>query len=255
LGIPKRIGYNYRNRGKFLTHKIDLEGFDKKHVALYYMDLLKLIGLKSKDNFATYTCTSKEDDRWADSFLEENGITRKFILGIVPGGGKSWGNEARYRRWPVAHFAHVADRIIKDFRIPIILFGDNAEIELCKNMESFMHEHIVNIAGKTNVGQFMALVKRCGIIFCNEGGPLHISVALNRPTVSIFGPVDEKIYGPYSQDMSRHIVVSNRKHCKPCYSKFKHKKCESIICLNSISEDEVYNAVKLLMERVSVHRK
>jgi len=217
---------------------------------LYYLDLLKLIGLEIPDNIFTSAFCLKEDEEWADNFMKTKSINKKFILGVVPGGGKSWGNEARYRRWPVSHFAHVTDRLIHDFQIPILLFGDSTEAELCKNMESFMRNPIINIAGKTTVGQFMALVSRCSIIFCNEGGPLHISVALKIPTVSIFGPVDEKIYGPYSPEISKHIVVSNRASCLPCYAKFKHRKCESITCLNSISEDEAYNAIRGLMEKL-----
>ena len=40
-GVKKRIGFNYKKRGIFLTDKIDLTGFDDKNVALYYLDLAK----------------------------------------------------------------------------------------------------------------------------------------------------------------------------------------------------------------------
>ncbi len=43
LGIKKRIGFNYKNRGRFLTDKIDIDGYEDKHVVEYYLDLLKFI--------------------------------------------------------------------------------------------------------------------------------------------------------------------------------------------------------------------
>ena len=251
LGIPKRIGFNYRNRGRFLTDKIDLEGFEEKHVVLYYLDFLKLLDIDiSKDTFPEMFI-SRDDDIWAKEFIRENGLDRKFILGVVPGGGKSWGKDAKYRRWPVLKFAHVIDKLIGNFNLSIILFGDKDEKELCNNMQSVIHNKVINLGGKTSLEQFMSLIKHCRLVLCNEGGSLHIAVALGMPTVSIFGPVDEKKYGPHSPGMSKHIIVSDRSKCKPCYSKFKYKKCDKIVCLDSISEDKVFDAVKTLMRRLS----
>ena len=34
-GIKQRIGYDYHNRGRFLTGKINLKGYESKHVADY----------------------------------------------------------------------------------------------------------------------------------------------------------------------------------------------------------------------------
>ncbi len=251
LGIPKRIGFNYRNRGRFLTDKLDLQGFEKKHVVLHYLDLLKLLNINiSEKSIFTEAFTFQEDDAWANGFIKEFDLNEKFILGVVAGGGKSWGKDARYRRWPVSKFVHVIDRLIGNFNISIILFGDKDEKGLCNNIQSVIHNKVINLGGKTSLGQFMSLVKHCRLFLCNEGGSLHIAVALGVPTVSIFGPVDEKIYGPYSPNTSRHIIVSDRSKCKPCYSKFKYKKCDEIICLDSISEDKVFDAVTKLIESI-----
>ncbi len=44
LWIPNRVGFNYKNRGIFLTQKLTIErGFSAKHVVEYYQDLLALI--------------------------------------------------------------------------------------------------------------------------------------------------------------------------------------------------------------------
>ena len=46
VGIPKRIGFNYKNRSPFLTRKVKLEGYEGRPVAEYYLDLLKELNLK-----------------------------------------------------------------------------------------------------------------------------------------------------------------------------------------------------------------
>ena len=40
-GIPKRIGFNYRQRGTFLTDKILFQEYTGKHIIEYDLDLLK----------------------------------------------------------------------------------------------------------------------------------------------------------------------------------------------------------------------
>ena len=37
LGIKRRVGFNYKNRGRFLTDKIDTNGYSSKHVVEYYL--------------------------------------------------------------------------------------------------------------------------------------------------------------------------------------------------------------------------
>ena len=51
-GIRQRIGYNYHNRGRFLTKSLKIADYYKaKHVVDYYLDLLKLIDI----NMTTWT--------------------------------------------------------------------------------------------------------------------------------------------------------------------------------------------------------
>lgn len=249
LGVKKRIGFNYHNRGRFLTEKLPLEGFEKKHVCLYYLDILKLIGIKA-ENFYPETYTSKANDNYADQFIKNNNLEGKKIVGVIPGGGLSWGKNASYRRWPVNNFSDVSDKLAGEFKVSIVLFGDSNEADLCNQIEARVKHNVVNMGGKTNVGEFMALLKKCSFVICNEGGPLHIAVALGVPTVSIFGPVNELVYGPFATDMAKHIVVADRSKCEPCYSKFRHKKCYTQSCLHSLSQEKVLDAARKIFKGI-----
>jgi ADP-heptose:LPS heptosyltransferase len=103
--------------------------------------------------------------------------------------------------------------------------------------------------GKTNLRNFLGLINRCRLIITNDGGPLHMAVGMGVNTVSIFGPVDEKIYGPYPSS-SNHVVISKTDmKCRPCYKKFKHNVCRERPCLNSIGHEEVLQAVKCLLSK------
>ncbi|MCX5686632.1 MAG: lipopolysaccharide heptosyltransferase II [Candidatus Omnitrophica bacterium] len=246
--IPVRIGFNYRKRGRFLTHRIDIRGFDKKHVIEYYLELGKALGLDTQDKEMSIS-VAKEDSEWADKFLEASGISKNDrICGIIPGCGASWGEDASYRRWPADKFAGAADHFSARHGYKTLIFGDSKELALCSKVQSVMKTAAVQVCGKTTLGQFAALLDRCDLVITNDGGPLHMAVALRKKTISIFGPVDEHVYGPYPQS-SLHIVITSDEPCRPCYKNFKYVKCETLKCLNNIETDKVIKAAEALMVR------
>jgi ADP-heptose:LPS heptosyltransferase len=107
------------------------------------------------------------------------------------------------------------------------------------------HEPVI-ACGRTSIGMFLSLASRCALIVTNDGGPLHMSVSLGVKTVSIFGPVDEKVYGPYPPS-ERHITVTADVPCRPCYRNFKYVKCDSNRCLKEIRPEEVLAAAEKLL--------
>jgi len=70
-----------------------------------------------------------------------------------------------------------------------------------------------------------------------------MAAALGVNTVSLFGPVDEKVYGPYPPS-DRHVVLTGDAECRPCYKNFRYKECDDRICLDSIEPAEVLEAVR-----------
>ncbi|MDP8211899.1 MAG: lipopolysaccharide heptosyltransferase II [Candidatus Zapsychrus exili] len=240
-GIPKRIGFNYKNRSIFLNKKIKLEGYEGKHIVEYYLELLCEIGVSTEKKELKLNI-SKEDDAWSKDFFNKNGIEGKNTIALVPGGGASWGKDARYKCLPAEKYAKLADKIIENYSLDIILLGDASEHELCMKIAHLMDKKPILVAGKTTIGQFAALVSKCRCVVLNDGGPLHISVAAGAKTISVFGPVDENVYGPFPSD--GHIVVKASVVCRPCYRKFRRSSCEHISCLNNITVEDLFRKVQ-----------
>lgn len=241
IGIPKRLGFNYKNRSPFLTKKVPLEGYEGRPVAEYYLSLLKELNLQVHTRQLELVI-KREDRQWAEDFLVQHGLLRDSVIGIVPGGGASWGKDAVYKRWPQEKYAKLADKIIENFSTRIILLGDKTEEDLCKGIEDLMKQKTVQACGKTSLGQCAALMERCTLVIVNDGGPLHIAVASGVKTVSLFGPVDEDVYGPYPRD--DHRIVTKTIACRPCYRQFRRASCDHISCLNQIEIEDVFNRVE-----------
>ena len=246
-GIKDRRGFNYKGRGRFLTRRIAFNGFNDKPVADYYLDLIGLEARGSRLQGQDTVLISTDKDRaYIDDFLRKSGVGHEdFLVGIAPGGGISFGKRDQdRRRWPAERFAKLADRITKEFKAKIILICGPGEEELVREIAGFMREGKL-AAPKTSIREMAALCKRCSIVICSEGGPLHIASSQKARTISIFGPVDEKVYGPYPPG-ERNVVIPSVAECRPCYKRFRLPECNTKVCLDDISVSSVFEVFRNL---------
>ena len=147
-GIKKRIGLDYKGRGRFLTDKVKLAGYSGKHVVEYYLDLLSFIDPNCRGHFPAFGGTpfqqgnvpyslevSKESRIEVRSILKEYGVTATdLLIGVSPGGGASWGRDAIYKQWPAEKFAQLIDRLIKDLNAKVVLLGSAEEKPIAEIM-------------------------------------------------------------------------------------------------------------------------
>lgn len=248
LGIKKRIGFNYKNRGRFLTDKVDIDGYSDKHVVEYYLDLLKILGIIAKTR-SLELAVSETGRLKVRNIFDSHGIKDKdLIIGIAAGAGASWGQDASLKHWPAEKFAQLADKIIANFGAKIIIIGDESERSIAATIINAMHNKAINLAGAITLEELGAVIDNFNILLANDGGPLHMAAALGKKTVSFFGPVDPKVYGPYPPDEKRHIVLRKNMECSPCYVRFHLSGCKrNKECLETIDVDSALDAVAKLL--------
>jgi ADP-heptose:LPS heptosyltransferase len=110
------------------------------------------------------------------------------------------------------------------------------------------NKKVINAVGRTDLGQCAALLEKCSLLIANDSGPLHMACALGVPTVSVFGPVDEQVYGPVGEAF-RHRVVTAAVECRPCYANFSKPHCRTMRCLQDIKAADVIQAAVELLEK------
>lgn len=237
-GIDKRIGLDYKNRGVFLTDKLPLEGFENRHVAEHYLDLLDLVGLKPEiEEMCIYPDPVSLE--WADEYLSGKGLEEKPFMAVVPGGGASWGKQASRKRWHEEGFLAVADEL-SEKGVNIAILGDPLEEELCTFVAGKMKKEPKIKENNLTLKEYIALLSKSALVLCNDGGPLHLAVALGVPTVSVFGPVDEEVYGPFPRSAKHKVIKVEDLACRPCYSRFKLPECDfDTRCITDIKPEEV----------------
>lgn len=248
LGIKKRCGFNYKKRGRFLTDRIDIDCYAQKHVVEYYCGLLKFIKVTPETKNLDLYVTSQGKIKAAGLFKKLGINDKGLIIGIAPGAGASWGKDAGLKHWPAIKFAQLADKLINELKAQVLILADALEVPITEKIVSAMQNKPVDLTGKTSLEELIAVINNLEILVTNDGGPLHIAAALGKKTVSFFGPVDPKVYGPYPENERRHIVLSKALGCSPCYRNFQINPCQrNKECLKAISMEEAFLAVNRLL--------
>nr|MDA8216321.1 glycosyltransferase family 9 protein [Dehalococcoidales bacterium] len=86
----------------------------------------------------------------------------------------------------------------------------------CAEVAGRMKHEAAVVAGRTTVGELVALFERCSLVLGVDSGPLHMAVAAGTPTVHLFGPSDDRAFGPFG-DSNLHAVVRSDVECAPCH--------------------------------------
>ncbi len=113
---------------------------------------------------------------------------------------------------------------------------------LCSFVAREMGGRVVSTAGELSLRQLRALVKEMDLLVTNDTGAMHIAIALQTKTVSLFCPTNSWGVGPL-QDLHLHRVIKKDRPCDPCVS----KRCVNPYCMKLITVDEVFEEVKKLL--------
>ncbi len=247
LGIKRRVGFNFKRRGTFLTERIDLpDGFSGKHVIEFYRDLASLLSLVPDETGLRWYGDPAEEQSASEKAARAGlDLTQPYLV-VAPGGGSSWGKDAHFKQWAPEKFARLLSFLGAECSVKNVLaVGSVSEKELTARVKETCSLHVIDLAGQFSLGETAGLIQK-GICFVgNDGGLLHLAKAVGCPTVSIFGPVDPKVYGPYPRMSSDVVVYDTELSCRPCYRKFRYKAdCEHRACLTELSVDEVIRQIK-----------
>ena len=245
IGIRRRIGFDFKGRGFFLTHKDKLEGYDDRPVADTQLALLGYLGIRPgqvPSRLPLHVSAAVRNE--AAAFLKKNGFYENDkILGLAPGGGRSWGSNAYFKQWDPEKFAAAANAWNAARGHKILLLGDRGESDLLSRTAGLIRAAKAVAAGEA-LEKVCGLLLRCQALLCNDGGLLHLANALGVRTVSLFGPVDEKVYGPYGEG-TPHEVLTEPVPCRPCYRRFHFPPCPyERRCLSLLPQEKVLKALE-----------
>lgn len=141
------------------------------------------------------------------------------LLSRFPSANRPWigihpGARPPARRWLASHFASVGDALADRYGAQIVVTGGPGEEAIAAEVARQMRSRPLNLAGETTLGGLAAIIARLDLFISNDTGPAHLAVALDTPSVTIFGPADPDRWAPL--DQQRHPIVRRPVACSPC---------------------------------------
>lgn len=230
-GIPMRAGYRTDARGILLTHGVAVGPAERRlpH-AEYYLNMLKALDISGGDGRLSLSCTEAEIRRAKDILV--GGMWAVINPGATYGSAK---------RWYPDRFAKVADLLVREFELGILIVGGPDESDICREIESYMDGHSVNMGGRTSVREMMALISLCSLMVTNDSGPMHVAAAFGVPIVAVFGPTDHTTTSPMGEKV---MIVRKGAECAPCLLRScptDHR------CMTAVTVDDVMKGVRNLL--------
>jgi heptosyltransferase-2 len=235
-GIPYRAGYNTDGRGFLLTHSVRrTPAILGAHQIDYYLEMVRALGCLPAGRSVHLHSGNRGV---SESRFKEWGIrSGQPLIGLAP--GAAYGPA---KKWFPERFAAVIDRLIDDSGAQAILFGSDGDRESAAEVREKAHHPLIDVAGKTNLREAIALISRCDLFISNDTGLMHIAGALGIPMVAIFGSTNPKTTSPVGKAS---IVIHREVPCSPC---LKPVCPTDFRCMDLIGVEEVYNAARGLMK-------
>jgi ADP-heptose:LPS heptosyltransferase len=141
------------------------------------------------------------------------------------------------KQWPADKFARLISALVRS-KASVVITGsphDEGPVgEILRRTGDSVK--VLNLAGKTNLLELASIFSLSDLVLCPDTGPMHLAAAVKAPLITLFGPTAPWRTGPYGNSPG---VIRKGLPCSPCFK----KKCQTVECMNSISVEEVLDAV------------
>ena len=154
------------------------------------------------------------------------------ILALCPG--------AEYgaaKRWPQEYYAEVAQSLIAR-GWQVWLFGSDKDTSITGTIKHSAGTACINLAGRTTLAEAVDLLSLATLVVSNDSGLMHVTAALGRKLIAIYGSSDPGFTPPLS-DTAR--ILRLGLECSPCFQ----RECPlgHLKCLRDITPDQVLHTI------------
>ncbi|WP_066683964.1 glycosyltransferase family 9 protein [Caulobacter sp. CCH9-E1] len=141
---------------------------------------------------APHLYITPEVEALADELLGQGGP----ILAVGP--AANWIGKV----WPIERFAQTAAQLLdKDGPLAggrLLILGGPEDTRMVEELRmASARGRTIDLTGKVDLLTAYACLKRASLFIGNDSGLMHIAAAAGCPTVGLFGPSDERRYGPW----------------------------------------------------------
>jgi heptosyltransferase-2/heptosyltransferase-3 len=243
--IPRRIGYDVAETKPFINEVVRYEK-GRHEVAQNVRLMARAVNMLEPEvtppAFPLEFPITRADEAAAQKILHEHGIAPGERFAILQAG-----SGAAVKLWRDEGFARIAEALHERWRLRVVIVGGADEQRLVERIRTQARAPIISLAGQTTLTQLAALFARAPIAIGTDSGPMHLAVAMNTPSVHLFGPVSAQQFGPWGEP-SRHIVITSGLSCIACNRlDYSDTEVPAHPCVRLITEQQILDALACLL--------
>ncbi len=238
--VPRRIGFATEHRGLLLTDRVPYR--HDQHEVQNFLDCLRVLDIPvGSTDLELWPRT--EDQQAVSARFKDAGWGAGDIKVIIHPAAS-----LPAKQWPLDRFAEVMRSLQERYPVRFVYTGAKGDSPLYEEIERRGPFGGMNLCGTASLRENVAVYKACDVFFGVDSGPMHMAAAAGTPVVALFGPTDERKWGPWGKG---HDVITKRLSCHPC----KPHKCDVNECMRQISVADALSAVEARVRSIAERRR
>ncbi len=249
-GAPVRIGLGSKEgSGVLMTHVVPRDRGNLRRVSSEYHWLAEELGLQPGE-FHMSVHLAEEDRAGAERYVTELGLGGGFVA-LCPFTTRP------QKHWTESGWAALAREMLERSGLPAVFLGGPGDREAMDRIATGLErtgisvhrtEGVVDLVGRTSLGEAAALVGRAKGMVGVDTGLTHLSISFGTPTVALFGSTTPYLDPP--NVLTR--IVYHPLDCSPCETR---PTCDgAFTCMRMIEVDEVRAALSGAMAEAPTRR-
>lgn len=215
--ISEKIKKKKFNKLIYLQEYSNIYSLIKHYIFFYFIGIPEIIGFKyyfnkrdySKDNetiqitrriFKNLKKKTISNFQFLKSYNKKKIITEKYFT-IGPGGfalGRLPDKIKTYKpvRWKSENWIKLCQKLISRYKnIKIVITGTKKERLLSKKLKKKFKNKIIDKCGKTNVAEWINIIKYSELHICQDNGSMHLATLFQKKNIALFNNHD--FYGKW----------------------------------------------------------
>jgi heptosyltransferase I len=199
------------------------------------LSLLRVLGIESTDRRLVLEVREPELDAAAQALKAAGLRRRERYACLVP--GTTW----KQKHWPEEHWARLCRELSSRLGVTPVWLGGPGERSLVARLREAGGTRSINLAGRTSLKSAAAVLQGAELTVAVDTALMHASVAVETPTVGLFGASGWPAYGDYE----RFLLLREPLACSPCMHR---PTCHGAYpCMQSLTPERVVQgALRLL---------
>ncbi|MEJ2405967.1 MAG: glycosyltransferase family 9 protein [Candidatus Thiodiazotropha sp.] len=224
-GAHRRIGLGSREGSQWLMHERIPKGGEPRRIGSEYLYFAERLGLPN-DSFEMQVGLCEADQAFAGQLLAEEHLEDGFVA-ICPFTTRP------QKHWFNPRWSELVEAAQRHWGMPVMMLGGPGDREAAKTIRPRNGGRLIDRVGETSLRQAAAILARARLVVGVDTGLTHIGIAMNRPTLCLFGSTR-----PYLDTTHANAeVIYHPRNCSPCK---RHPTChEAFDCMADISVDEI----------------